>query len=293
LFFKLPNDIQTAVWAPSGQIVEEMRIGCGLILRPFVGLLKSYQPRKWAKHVQDVYDPPRVGFRLENLLWFQVVMLDIAIRILVRGSVEGMRDAGRKNDSGWSTPEMAALVAIVQSWGPHIVLPSDRQGNDMANAKTQLQAVSSLSNASSPAGAEPEPETRASVATANPVAEKPEGGGTSEDRLDWSAPCGSIEVPFQWGTDTEPASGASVEDVLESQAATDTEPEMQPWDLEDALRAFAGLDWEHNPHHAERIRRLADLLKLRALFYLAFLMIIPDSTDVYLVQKSEVEMPMM
>lgn len=64
----------------------------------------------------------------------------------------------------------------------------------------------------------------------------------------------------------------------------------QDWSLFLALKKHSGLPTE-GEQAEKRLRKLADALKLRRLFYIALLMINADSSDV-LAQDSRVEMPM-
>jgi hypothetical protein len=77
-------------------------------------------------------------------------------------------------------------------------------------------------------------------------------------------------------------------------AKSNKEGEMaeDPWDLEAALLAQDGIPSGTDDQKA-RIRALADLLKLRALFFMVYLMLMPESTAVYQCKESPVAMPMM
>ncbi|KAJ4367054.1 hypothetical protein N0V83_007584 [Neocucurbitaria cava] len=81
-----------------------------------------------------------------------------------------------------------------------------------------------------------------------------------------------------------------------SQTATDVkdqELKYQPWDLSGALRrhcTFYDNDMEPNEAAIE-YERLAIMLKLRALFFLAFLMIGPDTSSVYKARESQAQVP--
>ncbi|PVI02126.1 hypothetical protein DM02DRAFT_670801 [Periconia macrospinosa] len=63
------------------------------------------------------------------------------------------------------------------------------------------------------------------------------------------------------------------------------------WDLFSALKEHSGLPTE-GEQAEKRLKKLSDALKLRCLFYISFLMINPDSSDVFLARHSRVEMPM-
>jgi len=68
--------------------------------------------------------------------------------------------------------------------------------------------------------------------------------------------------------------------------------EYQEWDLCGSILRDSNLEFGvPDTERAFQCRKLSDILKLRALFLLAYLMIGPDSSDVYLADGSEVEMP--
>lgn len=75
---------------------------------------------------------------------------------------------------------------------------------------------------------------------------------------------------------------------------TDTHP-MEPkivWDLVGSLKKQPNLFRTlQSELRQERLRKLASLLQLRTIFYAAFLMLNPDSSDVYRAESSSVEMP--
>jgi hypothetical protein len=63
------------------------------------------------------------------------------------------------------------------------------------------------------------------------------------------------------------------------------------WNLFSALKTHSEIPTE-GERAEKRLRKLSDALTLRCLFYIAFLMINPDSSDVFLARHSKVEMPM-
>jgi hypothetical protein len=72
-------------------------------------------------------------------------------------------------------------------------------------------------------------------------------------------------------------------------------PNDQPrdWPLKEALEAHSKLTFgtDNIDVQKAKFRKLADLLELRALFVIAFLMLHPDSTDVYSSEGEDIEMP--
>lgn len=66
-----------------------------------------------------------------------------------------------------------------------------------------------------------------------------------------------------------------------------------PWDLHRALLTHCDFYSQLKPEQAElEHKRLAILLKLRALFFIAFLMSGPDSSQVFDARHSQAQVPM-
>jgi len=84
-------------------------------------------------------------------------------------------------------------------------------------------------------------------------------------------------------------SESTVDDLPEKE----TEPVYVDWDLVAALKADHDLEFSDDEKvQAAKVQQLMELLELRGLFVIAFLLLNPDSSDVYRAEKSEVEMPM-
>ncbi|KAK3389219.1 hypothetical protein B0H63DRAFT_537002 [Podospora didyma] len=108
-----------------------------LIMPNILRLLQLFKPRKWVE-LNDMKDIRGTGksYRNENFLWMQVLVLDIAIRLIIRGSPqkldtiftprplmaeeddEGFMEAMCNGDPrfGWDSPEIRVLQCINQSW---------------------------------------------------------------------------------------------------------------------------------------------------------------------------------
>jgi hypothetical protein len=68
---------------------------------------------------------------------------------------------------------------------------------------------------------------------------------------------------------------------------------FKPWDLAHFLSKQVDLHPNNYTGSCNRkVCQIEELLKLRAVFFLGFLMLNPDSSDVYLAKESGVEMPM-
>lgn len=68
--------------------------------------------------------------------------------------------------------------------------------------------------------------------------------------------------------------------------------DMVKWDLSPYLKEAQAIQGSAGEDLAEKYERLADLLKIRALFIVALLMLGPDTSDVYLAQEYGIHMPM-
>lgn len=68
--------------------------------------------------------------------------------------------------------------------------------------------------------------------------------------------------------------------------------DMVKWDLIPYLKESQAIQCPTDENLVQKYERLADLLKIRALFVVALLMLGPDTSDVYLAQEYDIHMPM-
>ena len=233
LFLPLPEDIREEMIPARNGPVEPGEMN-GLVMPQTMRLLESFQPHTWAKFNDETKDYLGTGksFRTENFLWMQVIILDIAIRLLIRGSVSQLETVYRPRPLQEPTPqevEDETLVETLTRWKKQPSLGWDAP---------ELLVLGCIHQSAALSGGPAEPITPAS-----------------------------------------------------SKVKTQSRPEMyEDWDLLGALQKNSGLP-QNTEKEKLRVRKLADLLKLRALFLVAFLMLNPDSSDVYRAENSEVEMP--
>jgi hypothetical protein len=90
-----------------------------------------------------------------------------------------------------------------------------------------------------------------------------------------------------------PMNASVADDSTECYRTPDTpSPVFQPWDLHKALIDHCTFYKDLDPEDANReYGRLAIMLKLRALFFIAFLMVGPDSSQVYEARASQAHIP--
>jgi hypothetical protein len=102
-----------------------------------------------------------------------------------------------------------------------------------------------------------------------------------------------LTCDFMWGEE-EASVIAALIDHSASQplsASDPVRPSYTTWDFTDAVRERCEFSAEGS-FRESRAQQISDLLILRALVFIAFLILNPDTTDVCLAQGSKVEMPM-
>ena len=167
-------------------------------------LLENFKPKEWESEVDKMMAYSLGRFRIVNMVWAQIILLDVAIQYLARG---GWYDGKGRGSKAFSGRVVGVIKAIEKCWS-----------------------------------------------------KKPRCGGL----------------------------GLSGENGQEELEASFTE-----WDLTDSLKEHSGLVYSYAEEEQERkIQQLSNLLELRALFVLAFMILCPDASDVYLAEDSQVEMPM-
>ena len=203
-------------------------------------LLDNFNPNDWAATIESILVMAVGEYNPVNMLWAQVLLLDVSIHYLVRG---GWTEGGSDAYEIWSKETCAVYSAVVDAWSTE---PQEREAtpatDDAAPSVTQDQPPSTES------GEQVTTEPSSATATTEPTLQEP---------------------------------------------TVDESSKYADWDLAGALEKQPDLKFSEDPlKRKEKIRQLADLLELRALFVLAFFLLGPDSSDVYVAQGSDVEMPM-
>lgn len=202
-------------------------------------LVQRFNPRDWADKIEKIVSLQNITFRPQNLLWTQILLIDIAIHFFVRG---GFYEGHTEGYDLWTKEVVAVLSATVHSWDPSVEAMKTDEKENGTNVKDETSG-----------------ETEA----------KAMDPGSSKDA---KAPLVSI-LP------SVPENEAHCENI--------------EWDLAGSLRKQVDLfTSDEGEKREQKIKKLAGLLQLRVLFVLALLMLIPDSSDVYLAEKYKVEMPM-
>jgi hypothetical protein len=197
-------------------------------------VLRKFELEKWRRYTEESELCAGTGFKAINLLWIQVVLLDIAIQFLIRGGWsfrsrplvhhDNDEDNERKlnerlYNETWGEKEAQAAASVVDAWRPgdvgQIENPADVILGDFSDSE--------------------------------------------DDDPDWTGLGG----------------------------------QLRDWDLAGALEnnpyVFQGLSVATRKNNCQR---LAELLELRAIFLIALLYMHPDSSDVYVIERQDIEMPM-
>jgi hypothetical protein len=108
----------------NGQFTGKVR---PVLFTDCMALLKSFNPRIWADKMERIVSTSMTMFLPTNMLWAQILLLDVTIHYLVRGGFQE-----RKMYDGyemWTPPVVAVITAVVDSWdGATVSVPA--AGND-------------------------------------------------------------------------------------------------------------------------------------------------------------------
>jgi hypothetical protein len=227
-----------------------------------VALLEHFDPKLWAARMENITAFSRLSLRPTNMLWTQIVLLDVAIHYLLR---RGWYEGHKEGFNLWIKENLATIKAVIHSW--------DRS----CDGSFPSESEKADGNPSSPPVV---------ASQADPISTSPDSKQQSDNT--------------KVGNDGEDAGtpsglAASKEKTSDAQPANEpkTASETLDWDLAGCLAKQPDLKFSDDADEQKRkIQQLANLLQMRSLFYIAFLMLIPDSTDVFLAEKSDVEMPM-
>ncbi|KAF2261070.1 hypothetical protein CC78DRAFT_608891 [Lojkania enalia] len=199
-----------------------------ILVMPLVRrLFARFEPVVWAETLKKKERDMRWKLYPINILWLQTVLLDIAIRIQIKGSIEAMdecdrwtmdKDTNLSDDECLITEGKSIVKAITESYYLDGKRPEYLQ--DISN-----HATSSLNNQN-------------------------------------------------------------------AQTEQSKQSTFRPWNLERALMHYCDFYADMDPEQAElEYRRLAIMLKLRSLVFFAFLMVGPDSSQLYESRASLAQIP--
>jgi hypothetical protein len=115
-------------------VSNEGTVNVNAVLMPVtIALLENFSPREWEKTTAQQAVP--IGaFRVLNLVWIQILILDIAIQYSIRG---GWRTAptaapvkGVSAVRPWGTQEIGVIGAIAKSWEIETKKEEENQGKE-------------------------------------------------------------------------------------------------------------------------------------------------------------------
>jgi len=227
-----------------------------------MSLLQNFNPRLWADKIERLVSLSSASFRPVNMLWAQILVLDVAIHFTIRGR---WHEGGEDYDI-WAPPVVAVVTAVANSW-------------DGVSTEVTAQNTSSPPPATSAANGSPPMPVQPAAASEDTEMAKPPGPGSSSSATTSPGPAPHRTAPPPDGLAAarDPAAAA---------------PSFS-WDLLTSLQQQPALfPQNEHPQRQEKLEMLATLLQLRSLFYIALLLLMPDSSDVYQAEGSEVEMYM-
>jgi hypothetical protein len=76
-------------------------------------LLSDFDPKGWALRFEHIVSMSPLKYRPANMLWAQVLLLDVAIHYLVR---KGWREEDAPSFKVWNKETIAVVQAVVESW---------------------------------------------------------------------------------------------------------------------------------------------------------------------------------
>lgn len=260
-------------------------------------LLQQFNPREWAAKIDRIVMMQLLKFRPNNMIWTQILLLDVAIHFLVRG---GFSQGRSGSYDLWTKEVVAVFNAIVHVWDP--------------TAEEQVAAEAAASDSKSSRGSKspfppPPKSAQSSSDQETPLLQETTSVGRVTDGEDDPSPSEKKpDSPFV-GLPVEPPSPEAKPlpelPAPEVKPLPPKAPEKKPadetdaspldvgWDLAGSLRRQKDLFSELGEEQREaKVQKLASLLQLRALFVIALFLLSPDSSDVYLADGERVEMPM-
>lgn len=236
-------------------ILDENQWQARAVLTPeTVKLLKLFEVNNWAKDIMETRQTFLIAFRAPIALWIQILILDVAIQFLIHGH--------------WGFEPMVDLKETEEL--EHAL---KRKDHDLLIEKLEIYPPYFR-----------EAWGRKEAAVVQAIVRAWRLTGLLEN---------SLEV----------AIGARDGDQSEDEESPNWKKQNQDprdWDLEEALYSDPRVVFGDDPASKSAINRramcaqLAGLLELRAIFVIGYLLLHPDSSDIYESEQREedIEMPM-
>lgn len=271
-----------------------------VLVKETLDLLKEFEVSRWAAEVTEKQYASFNMYKALNLIWCQIIVLDIAIQFFIKGQwlfqpIEngdsgGVEEMMRRIRQGkpisdlleridpfrtehWGKQEAAVVQSIAKAWRP----PNTTADYIQRKSKTlpgQFQGEAEDGNDDDQGGAEGDDEA------APPSAD---GDKTSDDEDLERDPEDAAAT-----TSNTPSNGTMPNEKDQPQSLA-----FQDWQLAKHLekndKVFPGARTKGT---IRKCKFLADMLELRAIFVVALLCLHPDSSDIYLTENEDIEMPM-
>ncbi len=254
-----------------------------VILTECYALLQQFNPREWAIKIERIVVTQLLKFRPHNMVWTQILLIDVSIHYFVRGGWY----TGRNEGYDLWTPEVVAVFnAIVHVWDPtaeeQAAADADGSSSDGKSARSTKPA------APPPSKAQDHVDTLKEHATL-----LVEEVGVLEPALDEKKADPEQKPEVEEGSQNPKPATEPKEPTRPATSRSNRTPLEVEWDLAGSLRKQANLFSDVPADEREaKVQKLASLLQLRALFVIAMFILMPDSSDVYLADGERVEMPM-
>jgi hypothetical protein len=202
-----------------------------IVMPHALSLLKAFNPRQWASKLQATTRfIAAKRYNVENLLWAQIIVLDITIRLITRDCRVEQLDKPEPTIAGGLERQETSTLPEDQIFKRRIM------------------------------------------------------GGP------WGLPEVNLVTAITKGWMLE---DPDEKDASDTQPSRSTIPLPIRWNLASDLEEHSQINFGGDPKTtSKRFKELEDLLKIRALFVVALFMLGPDSSDVYLAENSDIEMPM-
>ncbi|KAH8724097.1 hypothetical protein GQ44DRAFT_760533 [Phaeosphaeriaceae sp. PMI808] len=285
VYYALPNAVKEALFSckPGKKVAYDVK---ALIMPQALLLLRRFDPTSWAENVREKQRNHILGPRDPgSILRLQTILLDLAIRLQIRGNAT-------KFDQGLQRVERELKTEDMTTTFSSKIIP---EGLDMMNAAIKSSYFKSQYR--NRVFARPGAKDRHNHSTTQDFESLKTNTAQSANQIFTT---GSQKIPFGHPTESlcEGDSGSESETVssgavLETaQEQEDVELVYQSWNLFDAILEHCNLyDSMGQEEMVLQCKRLAIMLKLRALFYIAFLIVGPDSSSVYEARGSQAQVP--
>ncbi|KAH0556283.1 hypothetical protein GP486_005792 [Trichoglossum hirsutum] len=265
------------------EIVSSDGLAAAVLTAETSALIENFNPREWATQVKQsqVESYTSTLFKPLNVLWCQIIVLDIAIQYHIRRGWDNRR-IGQSTKSPSPPGSRAAVLSKALA-----AATSPKPDVSRADGKGLQRRVTTLSEA---VAANP-PETNRTEEES--TMDRPEEPTKANDTRSVIARLFSKLLHCEDWYDQEGQVAYAISRSLEIPTDLSNTKTFHEWNLESSLKEHSGITTGAN---GEELRGnyfgvLADLLELRGLFVIAFLNIHPDSTDVYNAESENIQMP--